>query len=252
MKKIGAIIQARSSSERLPGKVIKDLPNGSGVTVLSQVVKRLKKSKKLTIIIIATTTRRDDDRIVNVAKREKVPYYRGSVDDVLARYYFCARKNKLDIIVRITGDCPCIDPGIVDLNIKQHIEERADYTSNTIKRTFPHGLDVEVFNFDTLEKAYKNAKKNYEKEHVTPYIYQNPCIFKVAQVKASKKLFAPDLRVTLDTKEDYTLLSLVFDYLYQKNKDFCAKDIIDLFQKKPWLKQINKRVIQKRIPGNSA
>ncbi len=247
MKNIGAIIQARISSTRVPGKILKELPYGSGITVLEQVVNRLKKSKKLNDIIIATTTEKIDDEITTIAKKEKVIFFRGSKENVLSRYYFAAKENDIDIIVRITSDCPCIDTAITDLTIDDHINKMADYTTNSLVRTYPHGLDVEVFNFNALEKAHKDATKDYEKEHVTPCINRNPQKFKINIVKAPKELYAPDLRVTLDTEEDYALLCAVFDYLYPKNKYFNAYDIVNLFNEKPWLKLINKKIIQKKI-----
>lgn len=244
--KIGAIIQARVSSTRLPGKILKELPYGSGITVLQQVIRRLKRSKKLNSIIVATTVGKKDNDIVAAAKKERVKFFRGSANNVLSRYYLCAKQNNLDIIVRITSDCPCIDPKIVDSIIKEHIKTKADYTSNTLKRTFPRGLDVEVFGFDALKKSHKMAKRNYEKEHVTPYIYKNPRIFKIIQVKAAYKLRAPDIRITLDTKKDYALLSAVFNSLRGENEYFDLSDLLKLFKEKPWLRLINKDVIQKK------
>lgn len=247
MMKIGAIIQARVSSTRLPKKILKELPYRSGITVLEQVIRRLGKSQKLDGIIIATTGENEDDEIVKVAKKRDVKWFRGSNEDVLSRYYVAAKENYVDIVVRITSDCPCIDAETVDLVIDEHIKAMADYTSNCLVRTYPHGLDAEVINFSTLEKAYRNAKKDYEREHVTPYIYRNPQIFKINQVKAPQELYTPDIRVTLDTEEDYALLCGVFDYLYSKDEYFNAYDIVDLFKEKPWLKFINKKVVQKRI-----
>jgi len=244
--KIGAIIQARVSSTRLPKKILKELPYKSGITVLEQVIKRLDKSQKLDEIIIATTVEKEDDEIIKVAEKREVKWFRGSREDVLSRYYLAAKENNIDIVVRITSDCPCIDVEIVDLVINKHIKTMADYTSNCLVRTYPHGLDVEVINFNALEKAYKNTKKDYTREHVTPYIYRNPQIFKINQVKAPPKLYAPDIRVTLDTEEDYALLCAVFDYLYPRNEYFNAYDIVNLFREKPWLKLINKKVIQKK------
>jgi spore coat polysaccharide biosynthesis protein SpsF len=245
--KIGAIIQARTSSTRLPGKVLKELPYNSGITCLEQVIRRLKKSKKLNEIIIATTKETEDNPIINIAKKEDVKYFRGSKENVLSRYYFAAKENNIDLIVRITSDCPCIDAAITDLTIDDHINKMADYTTNSLVRTYPHGLDVEVFNFNALEKAYKNATKDYEKEHVTPYINRNPKKFKINIIKAPKELYAPDIRVTLDTEEDYALLCALYDYLYPKNKYFNAYDIVNLFNQKPWLKLVNKKIIQKKI-----
>ena len=245
--KIGAIIQARTASTRLPGKVLKELPYNSGITCLEQVIRRVKKSKKLNDIIIATTKEKEDNEIIDIAKKEDIKYFRGSKENVLSRYYFAAKENNTDLIVRITSDCPCIDVDITDLTIDDHINKMADYTTNSLVRTYPHGLDVEVFNFNTLEKAYKNATKDYEKEHVTPYINRNPQKFKINIVKAPKELYAPDIRITLDTEEDYALLCAVYDYLYPKNKYFNAYDIVNLFIKKSWLKLINKKIMQKKI-----
>jgi len=249
--RIGAIIQARTSSTRLPEKVLKNLPYGSGIAVLRHVISRLKRSKKLSDIVIATTVKKEDDRIVKIAKRERVKYFRGSNKNVLSRYYLAAKANKLDIVVRITADCPCLDSEIIDLMIERHLKAKADYSSNTrrnprrltLETSFPAGLEVDVFNFSVLKEAYKNAKMQDEKEHVIPYMYRN---FKTNLVKAPKKLCDSDIRITLDTEEDYALLCVVFDYLYPRNKYFNAYDLVRLFSEKPWLKWINKKVIQKK------
>jgi len=246
--KIGAIVQARTTSTRLPKKVLKELPYGSGITVLEQVIRRLKKSKLLDEIIVATTTNPEDDPIVKISEKEGIKYFRGSEKNVLERYYQCAKENKVDIIVRITSDCPCIDWNIVDMVVEEHLRNKADYTSNTIERTFPHGLDVEVVSFKALEKAYCEASEDFEKEHVCPYIHTtNREKFKIVSVEAPDYLTAPDIRITLDTEEDYALLCAVFDYLYPQNNYFQAVDIINLFKGKPWLKLINKKVLQKKI-----
>ncbi len=248
--KIGAVVQARTSSTRLPGKVLKELPMGSGVTVLEQVIRRLNQSKKLDEIVIATTEDEADNPIVEIARKEDVRYFRGSLDNVLERYYLAAQENHLDVIVRITSDCPCIDPGIIDTLVENHLENGADYTSNSLIRTFPHGLDVEVVNFRVLETAHKDASESFEREHVTPYIYNRPKKFRINKFKAPKELTAPDIRITLDTEEDYCLLCAVFDYLHQDNEFFPASSIINLFKEKPWLKLINKKIIQKRVFDN--
>ncbi len=245
--KITAIIQARTSSTRLPKKVLLPLPYDTKITVLQQVIRRTKKSNTIDDIIIATTTDKEDEKIVEIAKKESVKWFRGSKKNVLERYYKAAKENKSDVIVRITSDCPCIDWNIIDKTVATHLKQNADYTSNTIKRTFPHGLDVEVFNFDALEEAYCNATKDFEKEHVCPYIHTtNKDKFKIASVEAPPQLTAPDIRITLDTKEDYALLCVVFDYLYTNNPFFHAYDIVSLFKEKPWLKFINEKVLQKK------
>ena len=246
--KIGAIIQARTTSTRFPQKILKDLPYGSGITILEQVIRRLKKSNFLDEIIVATTTNPSDDAIVEISKKENVKFFRGSENNVLERYYQCAKENKIDVVVRITSDCPCVDWNIVDTAIERHLQTNADYTSNTIERTFPHGLDVEVIAFKALEKAYFDASEEFEKEHVTPYIYAtNKKKFKIVSFTAPDYLTAPDIRITIDTEEDYALLCAVFDFLYPKNNFFQVLDIINLFKEKPWLKLINKKVMQKKI-----
>lgn len=245
--KTGAIVQARTSSTRLPGKVLMNLPYGSGITILQHVIRRLKRAKNLDDIVVATTTDKSDEKIIRLAKKENVKWFRGSEEDVLARYYFAAKENHLNIVVRVTSDCPCIDPEVVDLVLEKHLTAKADFTSNVIIRTFPRGLDTEVFNFDALEKAHVGAKKPSEREHVTPYIYNNPQIFNLSEVQAEEAFCGPDIRITLDTEEDYTLLCAVFDYLYPENEFFGTDAIIKLFRDKPWLKTINKNVAHKKI-----
>ncbi|WP_457642747.1 cytidylyltransferase domain-containing protein [Persephonella sp.] len=246
--KIGAVIQARTSSSRLPAKVLKKLPYDSDITVLQQVIRRVKKASILHEVVVATTEKPEDVPIIDIADREKVKWFKGSEKDVLSRYYNCAKEYKLDIIVRITSDCPCIDWAIIDESVKQHIRFCADYTSNALERTFPHGLDVEIISFDALQRAYCEATEEFEREHVCVYINRTKKDkFKIHSIKAPAELTAPDIRVTLDTEEDYALLCAVFDYLYYADNFFRAKDIVNLFKKKPWLKLINKKVLQKKV-----
>lgn len=245
--KIGAVVQARTSSTRLPGKVLMELPFGSGITVLQQVIRRLKTSKQIKEIIIATTIAHEDNKIVSIAEKERVNFFRGSEKDVLKRFYLSALENDLDVIVRVTSDCPCIDPLIVDQVIETHIVTRSDYTSNTLGG-FPRGLDVEVFNFKVLEKAFKEATHDFEREHVTPYIYEKLSEkFKITPIISDNE-YDSDIRLTLDTIEDYTFLCCLYDYLQEDL--FNSDKIIFLLKKKPWLKYINSRVIQKRFYAN--
>jgi len=246
--KTGAIIQARTSSTRLPSKVLKDLPYGSGITVLQQVIRRLKKATRLDDVIIATTMDKADAAIVKLSEKENARWFRGSTEDVLARYYLAAKENNLDIVVRVTCDCPCMDSEVVDWVLEKHLTAKADFTSNVLNRTFPHGLDVEILNFDALEKAHFEATEASEREHVCPYIYKSkPHMFKICEVRASEKFCGPDIRITLDTKEDYTLLCMVFDYLYPENEFFGTEGVIKLFRNKPWLKTINENIAHKGV-----
>ncbi len=246
--RVVAIIQARTSSKRLPKKVLKPLPYQGNVTVLQHVIRRVKKAKKVDDVVVATTFNEEDDIIIRISNEEDVKWFRGSEEDVLERYYLCALENKADIIVRVTSDCPCIDSAVIDLIVKEHIKGRYDYTSNTIMRSYPRGMDVEVFNFNALEEAYRKSTRTYEREHVTPYIYKTcPKIFRIGNVIAPKDLSFPDIRITIDTNEDYALLCAVFDFLYYENEFFNLKDIINLFNKKPWLRLINEKVEQKKL-----
>lgn len=244
--KIGAIIQARTSSTRLPEKVLKNLPFDCDITVLEQVIRRLKKSKLLDEIIVATTTDENDKKIVDIAEKEKVQWFRGSKNNVLERYYLAAKENDLDVVVRITSDCPCVDPDIVDIIVEHHLNLNLDYTSNTLIRTFPVGLDVEVVSFKVLTKCYNNAESDLEKEHVTTYVHKNLELFKTENINALDGLYGPQIRITLDTEEDYALLCAVFDYLYKRDAFFRFEDIMKLFKDKPWLKLINKKIMAKK------
>lgn len=247
MGKIGIIIQARSTSTRLPNKVLKALPYGSDNVVLEQVIRRVLKSTHAHQVIVATTTDPEDDEIVALAKKVNVTCYRGSREHVLSRYYEAAKANVLDIIIRITSDCPCIDWEAIDRVITTLINDALDYVH--MKLSYPRGVgDVEAMTFKTLENVYLNASQSYEIEHVTPYIYKScPKDFKMVALEAPPLLRFPEIRVTLDTPEDYALICAVYDYLYDEDRCFTAKELIDLFNKKPWLKQINARVLQKTI-----
>lgn len=245
--KIGAIIQARTGSTRLPNKILKPLPYDSDITVLQQDIRRIKKSRYLNEIIIATTENREDDTIVKIAEMEKIKCFRGSEDDVLGRHYFAAKENFIDIIVRFTSDCPCMDNEIIDMVIDEYLKnESYDFVATVLKRTFPIGLDVEVIKFSALERAYLEAKENYQREHVTDYIYENPGIFKLKNVCSTEIYNKPELRITLDTQEDYMLLCAIYDYLYYKNNNFLAADVVKLFDEKPWLKYLNNNSLQKK------
>jgi len=241
---IAAIIQARMTSTRLPGKVLMDI---EGKPMIWHVVNRLKFSKKLDDIILAIPDTKESDILEEFAENNNIKYFRGGEEDVLSRYYQTAKKFNVDPIIRITSDCPLIDPKIVDLVIEKHLNSAADYTSNTLKITFPRGLDVEVFNFDVLKRTYKEAKENYQREHVTPYICENPGIFKLQNIEARGKLKRPDLRLTVDTKEDLQLIREIYKRLYRPEKIFYVEEVIDLLNKYPQLIKININIKQKEI-----
>ena len=161
-----AIIQARTGSTRLPEKVLLDL---EGQPVLSHIIKRVNASKLVTGILVATTVRKEDLAIVRLCSNANTRVFCGSENDVLDRYYQAAKLLEADNIVRITADCPLIDPSIIDEVVALHLKEKSDYTSNTMEESYPDGLDVEIFRFEALKKAWENACLASEREHVTPY-----------------------------------------------------------------------------------
>ncbi len=242
--KITVIIQARMGSTRLPNKVLKDL---CGKPVLWHIVDRLKHSKYISDIIIATTILPEDDAIQKFCDENNLKYYRGSSENVLSRYYEAAKKYEAEIVIRITSDCPVIDPVLLDEMIADYTLSNIDYMSNSLLRTFPRGLDAEIFTFKALEKTYNEASKQYELEHVTPYIYQHPELFTLKNfVNVTDYSFH---RWTLDTDDDYKLLQEIYNYLYDDNKLFLWKDILKLFEAKPELLEINKHIEQKKLSG---
>lgn len=242
--KIAAIIQARMGSTRLSGKVMKEI---MGKTVLSHVIERVKQSNLIDEIIIATTLHDRDNDIENEALACGAKVFRGSEDDVLSRYYLAAKESNIDIIVRITSDCPLIDPYLMDEVINFYLNEKYDLVTNagsdTDQRTFPRGLDIEVFPFRLLENAFSNGREKYHREHVTPYIYENSSqvyYFKNA-VNYSK------YRWTLDTVEDLELINEIYKRLYKGIHDFYLQDIIRIFKEEPQLLTINAHIEQKKI-----
>ena len=225
------------------------MKNICGKTVLEHVVCRLRKSELLSDIIIATTIGECDNEIVKEAERLSVKCYRGSENDVLSRYYNAAKENGADIVIRVTSDCPVIDPKIIDSMIEKFLElyknNEIDYMSNTLERTFPRGLDAEIIPFTILEKTYNEADKQYEREHVTPYIYQNPEIFKLIGFKNS--INYSEYRWTLDTPEDFEVITRIYEELYKNNGMFYFDDILDLMKRCPEIKSINDYIEQKKL-----
>ena len=239
---IVAIVQARMCSTRLPGKILKKIKNRY---VLDYVIDRLRICKKLDNIVLATTVNKKDDLLEKYAVEKNIDYFRGSEENVLSRYYYSAKKFNADVIVRVTSDCPLIDPWIVDEIIKKHIDSDANYTSNNVVKSYPLGLDAEVFTFSTLDKAFRNAKEKYQKEHVTPYIIENTKNFKINYIEAQGKLRRPDIRITLDTPEDFKLISKIINHF--DNFNFKSEEVIDFLEKNPGLLEINRNIKQKKI-----
>lgn len=238
---ICAIIQARMGSERLPGKVLKKI---GSLTMLENVVLRAKQSRLLDDICVATSQKEEDLAVADAMKGYDVKIFRGDEEDVLSRYDQAADFCDCKIIVRITADCPLIDPTIIDYAIKELISGGFDYLSNTIERTYPRGMDVEVFTREVLKKATRHANERFQREHVTPYIWQNGHKFKIGQIKAD--IDHSMYRLTVDTEEDYKLAREVYDRAFNvKGNSFGYKDLVDILKKEPHLVEINREIRQK-------
>ncbi|MFC1621641.1 cytidylyltransferase domain-containing protein, partial [Candidatus Omnitrophota bacterium] len=237
-KSVGIIIQARMGSTRLPGKVMKSI---LGKPMLQILIERLRHLDKNKTLIIATTRNKNDDVIEKLANELGVFCYRGDEEDVLDRYYQAARMYGLDVIVRITADCPFSDPALIDGLIEHYFRNpQADYAANVLTRTYPRGFDIEVFSFEALEKAAKEARKRYQREHVTPFIVENSRL-----VNYSNNNDASMYRVTVDTAEDFELVSFIFEEL--KDRSFGYRDVVTLLDSRPDLVKINQHIEQKKV-----
>ena len=231
---IGCIIQARMGSTRLPGKVLKNLD--SDKTVLDYVIQQLRNSKLIDKLVIATTDLEEDEVITKHAKVIGIEYFRGSSLNVLDRFYNCAKKFSFSTIVRITADCPLIDPQIVDLVIEKFKEQSYDYGTNCFPRTFPYGTEVEVFSFNALERMWKNATMPYEKEHVTPYIKEHNEEFRIFNIKNKKDI--SNYRYVIDVINDLQLVRKIVSNI--KKKPILMNDIVDLLSNNSKLMDVNK------------
>ena len=242
-----AIIQARMGSTRLPAKVVKVI---KGKTVLAHVVERVRACPLLDDVVVATTTAPSDDGIVELAEGLGVNWFRGSEDDVLERYYLAAKQYGADVVVRITSDCPVFDPSVLAGMLARFGELRVngaapDYMSNFVKRTYPRGLDAEVFTFKALEKAFESARLPHEREHVTAYIYQRPEEFSIHGYEGPEDLSR--LRWTLDTQDDLKLIEELYAALYKEGELFTTAQAVELIRQRPELEGINAHVEQKKL-----
>ena len=223
-------------SERLPGKVLFDLTDGK--KVIEFIIDQLQ-SSNLQQKIVAIPDDNSDDILFDFLNNLKISCYRGSTFDVLDRYYTCAKKFSFKNIMRITGDNPLIDPEIVNEAIKQYHDSNCDYLTNSINRTFPNGTEVEIFSFDALEIAWKFAKKKSEREHVTPYFYNNPDKFKIHYFKQQQD--QSKFRYTVDMKEDYALVIEILSRI--KTRPIKTSDIIEILTNEPELLKLNSDIM---------
>jgi len=235
---IGCIVQARMGSSRLPNKVLMKIMNND--TMLDFVINQLRSSNHLDEIIIATTDLSTDDKIVEHIKKKQVKFFRGSEKDVLSRYYDCAKYFSLDIIVRITADCPLTDPQILDYLLQKFIDGNYDFISPGFPRSFPQGsADIEIFSFNALEKMKNEAKKPSEREHVCTYIYNHPEKFKIHTIP--NNLNFSNLKWSVDREPDLKFVQEVVKKI--PKRPILTDDILNLLKNNPELVQINKNSI---------
>jgi spore coat polysaccharide biosynthesis protein SpsF len=249
--KVVAIIQARMGSTRLPGKVLRTL---NGKTVLARVIERVRACALVDLIVVATTTGSADDVIVEETRRSGAQIFRGSEEDVLSRYLEAAQVFGADVVVRITSDCPLFDPAVLTRMLEAfqaaaRSGRRIDYMSNALERTYPRGLDAEIFPLDVLAVAHEKARLPHEKEHVTPYIYQHPSEFILNNYTDGWGL--QQHRWTLDTDEDWALISGIYN-AFPGERIFTTAEVVALLDRRPELASLNAGVVQKPVPGSAA
>ena len=228
-------------STRLPGKVLQDL---CGRTMLGRVIERLRATPSIDDVMVATTNLKKDDPVVQECQTYSLPYWRGEESDVLDRYFQAAKAVQADIIVRVTSDCPLIDPEVTNKTIRAFLEDSPDYAANTLRRTYPRGLDTEVFSMQTLSRAWQQAKENYEREHVTPYIIEHPEEFRLLSVTGDQDHGGQ--RWTVDTPEDLAFVREVYRRLHGKDI-FAWHEVLNLLESEPSLLDLNRSVVQKAI-----
>lgn len=235
--KFSLIVEARTGSRRLPNKILLKIKKKN---FLEYLLIRLSKIKKIDNFIVATSTNKKDRKIIQIAKKNNFKYFAGSEKNVLKRVIMASRKFSCENIIRITSDCPLIDVRIIQKAMKLFENTNCDYLSNTIKRSYPDGMDVEIFKFSSLVKASKYANSTTYKEWTTWSLIQNPKIFNIKQFLSEKKFFNPKLGLTLDYFEDYIFLKKIILF-FGENKIIRCDEILKLLKnKKSWLKINNK------------
>lgn len=237
--KIVTVIQARTGSSRLPNKILLPLANKP---LLYRMFERVAASKMCGTIVIATTTDKSDDVVENLCNKFNMICYRGHPTDLLDRHYQAAKLFSADAVVKIPSDCPLIDPNIIDKVLNYYMENLNyfDYVSNLHPPTYPDGNDVEIMSFKALSDAWENASRELEREHTTPYFWENPDKFRIGNVIWETGLdYSMSHRFTIDYEKDYNFIKQVYDELYSVNPIFTLNDILDLLDRKPEIKKIN-------------
>jgi spore coat polysaccharide biosynthesis protein SpsF len=234
---IVGIVQARMNSTRLPGKVMLPI---LGSPMLARQLERLGRARHIDRLIVATTADPSDDPVAALAKDLSIGFYRGSIDDVLDRYFHAAAPHQPSHVVRLTADCPLADWELIDRTVQFALQGGFDYASNTLRPTWPDGLDVEVMTFAALDAAWREARSPVEREHVTPFLVARPERFPHGSLEHDVDLSA--LRWTVDEARDYEFVSEVYEALYPDKPAFTTEDILTLMRDRPELKQLNEGI----------
>jgi len=243
-KKVVATIEARMTSTRLPGKVLLEI---GGKPALAYMINRIKQSRLVDDIVVATTVNDSDEPIIDLCNKIGCKYFRGREEDVLLRVLEAAKSVNADIIVELTGDCPFIDPDIIDKVIELYFSGDYDYASNVVERSFPDGFDTQVFSVQSLEKVARMTDDPIDRVHVSCYFYNNPHKFKLANLLADKDSTWPDLRLTIDEPADYQLLKVIDQKLQERKGMFSVNEVISLLKQEPELIELNKHVRAKEL-----
>ncbi|WP_347156605.1 glycosyltransferase family protein [Pontibacter chitinilyticus] len=240
MVKVGAVIQVRLGSERLPGKALLPLPFSGGPGLLEHVVGRAAAAAAVQQVIVATTILASDDPVETYCHKNGITCFRGSVDDVLERFVQAAAAHKLEVVVRLTGDNPFIMPATINEAVQQHLRKQVDYS---ITEGLPLGTNIEVVSFKALKQAMEEATETTDREHVTPFMKRgsNFTTQVLPVVSAISKL-----RLTIDYPADYALASLLYSKLYKKNYNFDFAELEQVVQENPWLAAINEEITQRK------
>tara|TARA_B100001245_G_C22850543_1_gene408877 strand:+ start:268 stop:1038 length:771 start_codon:yes stop_codon:yes gene_type:complete len=236
-EKVTCIIQARTRSERLPNKVLKEIEN---LPMICHIINRVKKAKNIDQIILATSNTDTDKILLDIAKKFKIIGFAGDEKDVLDRFYNAAIMYAANPIVRITGDCPLVDPILLDKMVEFYQANDYDYMSNTIERTFPDGLDIEIFSSEVLKISNKEAKWLSEREHVTPYILKNQNDFRIYNYKNKQNL--SNLRWCVDEEDDLIMIRKIFQEM-RPNQFFSTDDALKIILKRPDISKINSGIM---------
>lgn len=229
------IIQARTGSTRLQGKILKPI---LGEPMLARMLERVKRAKKVDAIVVATTDKPEDDATAELAKKCGVQVFRGDEKDVLDRFYKASKKTGADIVIRLTGDCPLHDPAVIDEVVERFLNGELDYTHTPIN--YPEGLDTEVFLFTALERAARDAELPSEREHVTLYIRNHPELFRVDGAWKSGSEDNSSMHWSVDTQADFDFVTRIYEQLYTANPSFNKDDVLALLAQHPEFLEINK------------